>query len=214
VKLLRVLQEGEIERLGGKAHKIDIRLVAATNRDLRRAVAEGRFREDLFYRLNVIAVNVPPLRDRRDDIPLLVDCFLTRFREKNAKSVTGCTRAALDALTAYPWPGNVRELENAVERAVVLTKGNVIDVDDLPREVLGAPPLAAGARALSFEIGTPLEEIELRVIHETLRHTKGDKKLAAQLLGIATRTIYRKLDPSPPESGEPSEEGEESKDLA
>jgi two-component system response regulator HydG len=199
VKLLRVLQEGEIERLGGKAQKIDIRLVAATNKDLRKAVSEGRFREDLFYRLNVIAVNVPPLRDRRDDVPLLVDHFLGRYREKNQKPVSGCTRAALDAMLGYEWPGNVRELENTVERAVVLTKSNIIDVDDLPREVLGAPAAfgaGAGQKALSFEIGTPLEEIELRVIHETLRHTKGDKKLAAQLLGIATRTIYRKLDPA------------------
>jgi two-component system response regulator HydG len=195
VKLLRVLQEGEIERLGGKSQRIDIRLVAATNKDLRRAVAEGRFREDLYYRLNVIAVNVPPLRDRRDDVPLLVDHFLSRFRDKNQKSVTGCTRAALDALTAHHWPGNVRELENAIERAVVLTKSNVIDLDDLPHEVRGAPtPGLLGSSALTFEIGTPLEEIELRVIHETLRHTKGDKRLAAQLLGIATRTIYRKLD--------------------
>src|SRR6185295_9283498 len=105
VKLLRLLQEGEIERLGGKAQKIDIRLVAATNKDLRRAVAEGRFREDLYYRLNVIAVGVPPLRDRRDDIPLLVDHFLARFREKNMKNVTGCTRAAMDVLAAHDWPG-------------------------------------------------------------------------------------------------------------
>ena len=106
VKLLRVLQEGEIERLGGKSHKIDIRLVAATNQDLRkRAVAEGRFREDLYYRLNVIAVHVPPLRDRRDDMPLLVEHFLARFREKNGKAVSGCTRAALDALTALRLAG-------------------------------------------------------------------------------------------------------------
>ena len=196
VKLLRVLQEGEIERLGGKSQKIDIRLVAATNKDLRRAVAEGRFREDLFYRLNVIAVNVPPLRDRRDDIPLLVDHFFSRFREKNAKQVSGCTRAALEVLSAHEWPGNVRELENAIERAVVLTKATVIDVDDLPLEVRGLPsPQGLSHRSLSFEIGTPLEEIELRVIHETLRHTKGDKRLAAQLLGIAPRTIYRKLAP-------------------
>ena len=200
VKLLRVLQEGEIERLGGKSQKIDIRLVAATNMDLKRAVGEGRFREDLYYRLNVIAVTVPPLRDRRDDVPLLVDHFLGRFREKNHKSITGCTRAALEAMSEYLWPGNVRELENAVERAVVLTKSNVIDVDDLPREVCadrdGGGSLRGGGRALSFEIGTPLEEIELRVIHETLKHTRGDKRLAAQLLGIATRTIYRKLDRS------------------
>src|SRR5207245_9832850 len=126
VKLLRVLQEGEIERLGGKSTKIDIRLVAATNRDLKRAVSDGRFREDLYYRLNVIAVHVPPLRDRRDDVPLLVDHFLGRFRDKNQKSVSGFTRAALDAFSAYHWPGNVRELENAIERAVVLTKSNVI----------------------------------------------------------------------------------------
>ncbi|MSP59007.1 MAG: sigma-54-dependent Fis family transcriptional regulator [Myxococcales bacterium] len=201
VKLLRVLQEGEIERLGGKSQKIDIRLVAATNKDLKRAVAEGRFREDLYYRLNVIAVTVPPLRDRSDDIPLLVDHFLTRFREKNQKTLSGCTRAAIEALCDYGWPGNVRELENAIERAVVLTKSSTIDVDDLPREVFaehtGEPPLrgaGAAGRALSFEIGTPLEEIERRVIHETLKQTRGDKRLAAQLLGISTRTIYRMLD--------------------
>jgi two-component system response regulator HydG len=194
VKLLRVLQEGEIERLGGKSQKIDIRLVAATNRDLKRAVTEGRFREDLYYRLNVIAVNVPPLRDRRDDVPLLVDHFLGRFREKNAKAISHVTHAALDAMTAYHWPGNVRELENAIERAVVLSKSSVIDVEDLPRELRGIPSESLGsAHALTFEIGTPLEEIELRVITETLRYTKGDKRLAAQLLGIATRTIYRKL---------------------
>ena len=121
----------------------------------------------------MIAVNVPPLRDRRDDIPLLVDHFLARFREKNGKAVSGCTRAALDVLTEHDWPGNVRELENAIERAVVLTKASVIDVEDLPREVRGAPPLQSGSgRALTFEIGTPLDEIEMRVIHETLRHTK------------------------------------------
>jgi two-component system response regulator HydG len=206
VKLLRVLQEGEIERLGGKSQKIDIRLVAATNRDLKRAVAENRFREDLYYRLNVIAVNVPPLRDRRDDVPLLVDHFLSRFREKNQKSVAGCTRGALDLLCGWDWPGNVRELENAIERAVVLTKSNVVDVEDLPRELRGAPGGDNGSgRSLTFEIGTPLEEIELRVIHETLRHTKGDKRLAAQLLGIATRTIYRKLDPGSQEGAEPKD---------
>ena len=200
VKLLRVLQEGEIERLGGKSQKIDIRLVAASNKDLKRAVQEGRFREDLYYRLNVIAVHVPPLRDRADDVPLLADHFLSRFRDKNNKPVQGFTRAALDALSNYEWPGNVRELENAVERAVVLTKANVIDTDDLPREILSGagglhgPGGSSGGRTIAFEIGTPLEEIELRVINETLKHTRGDKRLAAQLLGIATRTIYRKLD--------------------
>jgi two-component system, NtrC family, response regulator HydG len=199
VKLLRVLQESEIERLGasGRATRIDIRLVAATNRDLRRAVAEGRFREDLYYRLNVISVSIPPLRDRRDDIPLLVEHFLQVYREKNGKPIVGCSRRALELLASYPWPGNVRELENAVERAVVLARSATIGEDDLPREVRSssAGPVAGGdGRTLSFPIGTPLEEVERQAIHETLRHTRGDKRLAAQLLGIATRTIYRKLE--------------------
>src|SRR5262249_7172660 len=199
VKLLRVLQEGEVERLGGRTVKVDIRLVAATNRDLLRAVREGRFREDLYYRLNVIAVQVPPLRERREDIPLLAEHFLALYREKNARKIHGFTRGALQILGDYDWPGNVRELENAIERAVVLSKGEFIDVGDLPREVRGAAP-SGEPRSVSFAIGTSLDEIETRVIHETLAYTKGDKRLAAQLLGIATRTIYRKLaEEAPPE---------------
>jgi two-component system response regulator HydG len=192
VKLLRVLQEGEIERLGssGRPRRIDIRLVAATNVALLEAVKAGRFREDLYYRLNVIPVNVPPLRDRRDDVPLLVQHFVQVYAEKNGKVITGCSHGALDKLGDYAWPGNVRELENAIERAVVLTRSNVIDEDALPREVRDA---AAGGPGLTFAVGTPLHEIEMRVIRETLRHTKGDKRLAAKLLGIATRTIYRRL---------------------
>jgi two-component system response regulator HydG len=209
VKLLRVLQEGEIEPLGGKLRRIDIRLVAATNKDLRRAVAEGRFREDLYYRLNVIAVRVPPLRERLDDVPLLCDHFLSRFRDKNHKAVSGLARPALELLMRYSYPGNVRELENAIERAVVLCRQPIIDVDDLPHEIrsggaLGDGSHAAGPPRLSFPIGTPLDEIERYVIRETLQYTKGDKRLASQLLGIATRTIYRKLDRS--ETGPPGEE--------
>jgi DNA-binding NtrC family response regulator len=193
VKLLRVLQEGEIERLGaaGKTRRIDIRLVAATNVDLAAEVKAGRFREDLYYRLNVIPVHVPPLRDRRDDITLLVQHFVQIYGEKNGKAINGCTAGALDKLCDYPWPGNVRELENSIERAVVLTRSSVIDEDALPREVKDA---ATGAGpGMTFAIGTPLHEIEMRVIRETLRHTRGDKRLAAKLLGIATRTIYRRL---------------------
>jgi len=195
-----VLQEGEIERLGasGRSTRIDIRLVAATNKDLHRAVREGRFREDLYYRLNVINLVIPPLRDRRDDIPLLVEHFLQVYRAKNGKNITGCSRRALELLCDYAWPGNVRELENAIERAVVLTRGNALGEDDLPREIREALPVErtspTGAPVLSFTIGTPLEEVERLAIHETLKHTKGDKRLAAQLLGIATRTIYRKLE--------------------
>jgi two-component system response regulator HydG len=191
VKLLRVLQEGEVERLGGKTVRVDIRLVAATNKELAREVREGRFREDLYYRLNVIAVHVPPLRERPGDVPLLADHFLQTYARKNKKAVAGFSRAAMDLLSGYHWPGNVRELENAVERAVVLTKESVIGAEDLPREIAQSE---RRTRELIISIGTPLEEIERRVIHETLRHTRGDKRLASQLLGIATRTIYRKLE--------------------
>jgi two-component system response regulator HydG len=211
VKLLRVLQDGEVERLGGKPVHVDIRLCAATNQDLARAVREGRFREDLYYRLNVIAVQVPPLRERDGDVPLLAEHFLRLYCAKNAKQIGGFTRAARDRLGGHDWPGNVRELENVVERAVVLTRSDVIGEDDLPREVLGHPGHSADGRSLVIPVGTPLEEIERRVIHETLRHTKGDKRLCAQLLGIATRTIYRKLES---ERGEVPAEAGTTDDLA
>jgi two-component system response regulator HydG len=221
VKLLRVLQEGEIERLGGggKARRIDVRIVAATNVNLAGEVKAGRFREDLFYRLNVIPVSVPPLRDRRDDIPLLAQHFVQVYAEKNGKAIGGCTPLALERLTEYGWPGNVRELENAIERAVVLTRAghSSIDEEALPREIRDATPGTASATSLTFPLGMPLAEIEMRVIHETLRHTRGDKRLTAKLLGIATRTIYRRLEQTPdgePESPESpdSSADDESKD--
>ena len=208
VKLLRFLQEGEIERLGGTSTvKVDSRVVAATNRDLSAAVQAGKFREDLYYRLNVIQVVLPPLRERVEDIPLLADHFVARYAAKNNKQFSGITPGAMEALEAYAWPGNVRELENAIERAVVLSPGSEIDIDALPQPLLhaargprGPIPPALEGRTLSIPLGTTMEEIELRVIRETLRHTKGDKNLAAQLLGIAARTIYRKLDREPKES--------------
>jgi two-component system response regulator HydG len=207
VKLLRVLQEGEFERLGGTSLvKVDVRVVAATNKDLQREVAEGRFREDLFYRLNVVTLKLPSLNSRREDIPLLAEHFLRQYCTKNGKERTGFTPEARALLEDYAWPGNVRELENAVERAVVLSRGEAIGVDDLPETVRGGP--RGSAQHLVIPVGTPLEEIERRVIHETLRHTQGDKTLAAQLLGIAARTIYRKLEreqtePLPAEPTEP-----------
>ncbi|HKD40304.1 MAG TPA: sigma-54 dependent transcriptional regulator [Myxococcaceae bacterium] len=201
VKLLRVLQEGEIERLGGtQTLPVDVRLVAATNKDLKREVAEARFREDLFYRLNVVEVRIPSLASRREDIPLLADHFLRRYAAKNGKPVRAFSREALQILENYAWPGNVRELEHAVERAVVLTRGEIIEGIDLPDTVRQGP--IGSASQLVLPIGTPMDEIERRVIHETLRHTKGDKTLAAQLLGIAARTIYRKLERVPPDAGE------------
>jgi two-component system response regulator HydG len=202
VKLLRVLQEGEFERLGGRTVKVELRLVAATNKDLDEEVREGRFREDLFYRLNVITVHVPPLRERSDDIPLLADFFLRRYADKNAKDIAGFTRAAMDRMTAYHWPGNVRELENAVERAVVLTKERAIGEEVLPRGLLDAP--ASNGQTITVAVGTPLDEVERRLIFETLKRTKGDKRLAAQLLGIATRTIYRRLESFRNEDDQPA----------
>jgi two-component system response regulator HydG len=190
VKLLRVLQEGEYEPLAGTTQRASFRLIAATNRDLKAEVEAGRFREDLFYRLNVIAITCPTLAQRRDDIPLLVDHFLQVYCHKNNRTGMSVTREALDRLVAYEWPGNVRELENAIERAVVLSKVPNIGPENLPRPIAQAEQSGA---ELSFAVGTPLEEIERRVIHATLNRTGGDKRLTAQLLGIATRTIYRKL---------------------
>jgi DNA-binding NtrC family response regulator len=192
VKLLRVLQEGEYEPIGGDTQRADVRIVAATNRDLRAEVAAGRFREDLYYRLNVIALTAPPLRARREDIPLLVDHFLGAYCAKNGRPRLEVSREVTQTLIDYDWPGNVRELENAIERAVVLCRSSALSVEDLPDVITKSsnPVLSV----LSIPVGTSLDEVERRLIRETLRHTKGDKSLAAQLLGISTRTIYRKLD--------------------
>jgi two-component system response regulator HydG len=203
VKLLRALQEGEIERLGGSGPvRVDVRVVSATRRELQREVSEGRFREDLFYRLNVVEVRIPPLAARREDVTLLADHFLRRFAAKNAKPLRGFSAEALRALEEYAWPGNVRELEHAVERAVVLARGEVLEAADLPEAVRSGPRGVAGQ--VVVPIGMPMEEVERRLIHETLRHTGGDKTLAARLLGIAARTIYRKLERERgDDSGEP-----------
>ena len=191
VKLLRVLQEGEFEPVGGRTRKADFRLIAATNKNLSEAVEAGEFREDLYYRLNVIALTSPPLRDRLEDVPLLANHFIEVYCNKNKRPILQLTTEAIERLMAYRWPGNVRELENVIERAVVLCTDDVISIDNLPDAIRQAQAITD---TLSFKIGTPLEEVEHTVIHQTLRHTKGDKQLAAQLLGISARTIYRKLD--------------------
>jgi two-component system response regulator HydG len=202
VKLLRVVQEGEIERLGGtQIIPVDVRVVAATNKELRKEVSEGRFREDLFYRLNVVEVRIPSLASRREDIPLLGNEFLRRYAAKNSKPIRGFSKEALQIMENYSWPGNVRELEHAVERAVVLCPGEIVEAADLPDSVRDGPLGSAGQ--LVIPIGMPMDEVERRVLHETLRHTKGDKTLAAQLLGIAARTIYRKLERDSAEAPEP-----------
>ena len=192
VKLLRVLQEGEFERLGSSQPiPVDVRVVAATNRNLKEEVRAGRFREDLFYRLNVIAIALPSLRERSEDIPLLALHFLQAYCVRNNRGAMRLSREAMERLCAYAWPGNVRELENTIERCVVMTRGDEITAADLPAPIHEG---GGSGRFLTIAIGTPMEEIERRVLAETLRHTRGDKAMAAQLLGISIRTIYRKLD--------------------
>ena len=202
VKLLRFLQDGVLERVGGtESLRVDVRVVAATNKDLAAEARAGRFREDLFYRLDVVSVRLPPLRERREDILALASFFLRRTAERLPKQVSGFTPAAAAALERYPWPGNVRELQHAVERAVILGRGEVLDVPDLPEAIRDAaaspaePGQAAGAPGgIVIPLGTPMDEVERLVIRRTLEQTRGDKNLAAQILGIAARTIYRKLD--------------------
>src|SRR6516164_6060039 len=192
VKLLRVLQDGKFERLGGtRTIDADVRILAATNKDLHKEVEEKRFREDLFYRLNVINMRIPSLRERKEDVQLLAMHFLKLYADKNGKPIEAFTEEAMLALTSYDWPGNVRELENAIERAVVFTNGKQIPLSVLPQNVSA---FAESRHSLTFRIGTPLRELERKAIDITLHHTRGDKNMAARLLGIATRTIYRHLE--------------------
>lgn len=216
-KLLRVLQDGEVLRVGATQPKsINARIVAATNRPLREEIAAGRFREDLFFRLNVIPIQLTPLRQRTEDILPLARHFLQRYAADAGRRLSLAPESEA-LLQTHNWRGNVRELENAIERAVVLTRAGhgIIDEDALPREIRDAAPGTASASSLTFPIGMPLAEIEMRVIHETLRHTRGDKRLTAKLLGIATRTIYRRLettDPADPESSGDGADDEIEKD--
>jgi len=191
VKLLRVLQENVIERLGGNEPiHVDVRIIAATNSDLPTMVAEGRFREDLFYRLNVINLELPSLRSRGEDVVLLSNFFLQKYNEKNGKQLEGFTPGALEVMAKYAWPGNVRELENAVERAVVLSKEALVDVDVLPNSVVMGRQRSG---SVSIPVGTTLRDAEMQLIQATLDSTAGDKETAANILGIASRTIYRKM---------------------
>ncbi|MDY6861579.1 MAG: sigma 54-interacting transcriptional regulator, partial [Thermodesulfobacteriota bacterium] len=192
VKLLRAIQEGEFERLGGKKTlKSDVRLIAATNIDLIKAVQEKKFREDLYYRLNVITINLPPLRERKDDIPLLISQFLQFFSTKNAKNIKGISKEAIGILMAYNWPGNVRELENVVERAVVLARDEeILNPDHFPPRIFTGIEKSPVVR---IPIGTPIDKIEEKVVEETLKYSKGDKDVASKLLGISRRTLYRKI---------------------
>ena len=209
VKLLRVLQDGEFTRVGGKqVIKADVRVVAATNSDLERAIDEGLFRKDLYYRLSVFPISLPSLRERPEDIHLLIFHFLELYKEKTGRFVSGISQEAMRALVNYEWPGNVRELENAIERAVIIASGRQIELSDLPdaisRRESDANAFARHERAaaavegrdIGIEISLPsaLDEIEKQVIEATLDYTDGDKSRAARLLNIGRKTLYRKLD--------------------
>jgi two-component system, NtrC family, response regulator HydG len=197
VKLLRVLQERELTRVGGEeVLRIDVRLIAATNRDLLREVAANRFREDLFYRLNVVTLHVPPLRERPEDIPLLAQAFLLRFAEKNRKAIKSFTPQAMDRLLRHPWPGNVRELMNAVERGVVLARGEYLDEAELsllPRDDGTRLYPAADETAVPGDGSPSLETVERETILRTLDAAGGNKSEAARRLGITRRTLHQKL---------------------
>ncbi|HEX5483929.1 MAG TPA: sigma-54 dependent transcriptional regulator [Terriglobia bacterium] len=195
VKLLRVLQEREFERLGGtKTLKVDVRLVAATNRDLRAALEQGAFREDLYYRLNVVPINIPPLREHKEDIPDLVRLFVERFAREVGKPVTGITPAAMKFLMEFHWPGNVRELENIIERAVALSEGTQIDVLDIRLDLSPATAHPQGADSSAFlPPGATLEQFENEMIREALHRAEGNKSQAARLLGISRNALRYRL---------------------
>lgn len=190
IKLLRVLQEREFERVGGeKPITVDVRVICATNRNLEEEVKKGNFREDLFYRLNVVRIEVPPLRERKEDIDLLAASFLETFNKEDKRKIEGFTPAASKALLSYSWPGNIRELKNAIESSVVLAKGKYIDKEDLPQMVRES---GSGSK-VTFDLPVTLDEAEKRLILETISYAKGNKTKAAELLGIGRKTITRRM---------------------
>ncbi len=208
-KLLRVLQEREFERLGGtRTIKVDVRLIAATNRDLRAALEEGTFREDLYYRLNVVPINMPPLRDHREDIPGLVDHFLERYRKESGKDMRGITPQALQVLTNFHWPGNVRELENIVERAAALAGGQWIEAGDVHLDV--EPAADSGAEGRFLPAGMTMDQWEETMIREALQRASGNKSQAARLLGLSRNAFRYRLSkigmPDDPDEKSPTNE--------
>lgn len=192
-KLLRVLQEREFERIGsGTSIRIDVRIVATTNRNLQEEIQKGNFREDLFYRLNVIPTRLPSLRERKDDIPNLISHFLSKYNKENDKKISGITEKALELLLAYNWPGNIRELENYIERAVVICQDLQIDESHLPLEILRGES-TSGSEDTNLQVGQTVREIEKKLILKTLETNDGNRTAAADMLGISSRTLRNKL---------------------
>jgi DNA-binding NtrC family response regulator len=204
IKLLRVLQEKKFERVGGEQTvEADVRIIAATNKDLKAEIEKGNFREDLYFRLNVVNIHVPPLRERKDDIPLLAASFLKDFAKENGKSIDGIDEKTRARLYAYDWPGNIRELRNCIESAVVMCQSNIITADDLPpalREAVHSPQGEQDIRDgndkgfVRLKLGSTMEECENVMIRETLAYCQGNKSKAAGILGIGRKTLLRKLD--------------------
>ena len=190
IKLLRVIQEKSFERVGGtQSINVDVRIVAATNRNLEEEVHAGHFREDLFYRLNVVRIPMPPLRERKDDIPLLLHAFLREFNIENEKNITGFDNRAKSAILKYSWPGNIRELKNCVESAVVMCTGDEIKIEDLPASVREK----GEEKSITIPIGMTLDEAEMVIIQENLAACNGNKSKCAEILGIGRKTLHRKL---------------------
>jgi transcriptional regulator with PAS, ATPase and Fis domain len=193
VKLLRVLQERRFRRLGGRNEQtVDVRMIAATNVDPLEAVQKGKLREDLYYRLNVFAFRLPPLRERREDLPLLIQAFTNEFNTRNQKAIAGVDQQAMRMLEQYPWPGNVRELRNVIERATILASGPFIEPRHLP-PVLADEPAPQHQPQVALAPGTTVEEAERRLIMMTLEHTRDNKTRAAEILGISLKTLHNKL---------------------
>ena len=194
-KLLRVLQEREVDRIGGKQPiEVDVRVIALTNQQLKKKIEEGQFREDLFYRLNVIPLTIPPLRDRRDDVEILCEHFIKKY--KNSPDIcTSVSSKAIQVLKKYDWPGNVRELENMIQRALILAPGPVLEINDLflPEEVPSQRSSAPGGDMAQLKAGVSVHEMERKLIEITLEETQGNKTLAAEQLGISLRTLRNKL---------------------
>jgi len=190
-KLLRVLEEGRLRRVGGKAEiEVDVRLISATNRDFKVEIKNVRFREDLYFRLNVFQISLPPLRERRDDIPILIQLFIEKFNAESGKRVTGMHPDALELLKDYEWPGNIRELRNAVERAVILCDGELIEQDHLPPDLGGKGP---ERQTFRVPYGLPLDLVEKEYILGSLKRNQGNKARTAEILGVSEKTLYNKL---------------------
>ena len=191
IKILRVLQEKRFERVGGEETlEVDVRIISATNRDLKTDIENGSFREDLFYRLNVVNIHVPPLRERKEDIPLLVSAFINEFAQENGKHIEGIDAKARASLYNYPWPGNVRELRNCIESAVVMSKNTIIQPDDLPPSIVERED----ANSIRVPIGSTLEQAERQIIAGTLSANRGNKSRTAEVLGIGRKTLHRKIE--------------------